>query len=466
MQATPSYAWTAIGGGDHAGANWAPASGSYIAGTHTNIGTFSVAAGATVRVQPWNGSAYGNLTINADNITIGGTLTAQGAGYGGGGGGGGVGTSGPWPQTNPCPTTCKAYSNGPGGAGTQGGANGGVGYKDCANFGTSVSGAGGSGAGPFAGSGAARVSTSNIGRANGNGGGRGGYAVAGGEGDGTVDESLRLGSGGGGGSGGASSYEHDLSSIGGSGGGGAGGSGGGAIKLIAQNNLTISGAVLTNGEGGGNGSSGSDGRNGQPYQCDLQGSGGAGGSAGANGSGSGAGGAWGYFNAGAAAPGACFTDNKARNCNQGDSASRQGGAGGAGGNGAGGGLLLKANALSISGTLVGLGSNNDTNNGGTVKFDYCSISGAIPVGNFGRAFRIPNGVSCFIDIGLRYKAANKIVAIAALPPPMTSAFKVSRPNKLGVMTSYGVALVPVNDAKASGVRIQTPSGVRALRVYP
>jgi hypothetical protein len=43
--------WTALGGGDHGGADWTPANGSTIAGVHTNIGTFTIPAGYTVYVK-------------------------------------------------------------------------------------------------------------------------------------------------------------------------------------------------------------------------------------------------------------------------------------------------------------------------------------------------------------------------------------------------------------------------------
>jgi hypothetical protein len=79
--------WTPTGGGDHAGADWTPGDGSVIAGAHTNIGIFRVAAGATVVVAPWDGNQFGEVDIQAQVVTIQGTLAADGAGYGGGAGG-------------------------------------------------------------------------------------------------------------------------------------------------------------------------------------------------------------------------------------------------------------------------------------------------------------------------------------------------------------------------------------------
>lgn len=79
--------WTDTGGGDHGGQDWQPADGAAIAGVHTNIGTFRVAAGTTVNVAPWDGTQFGEVEILAEVIAIEGTLSANGAGYGGGAGG-------------------------------------------------------------------------------------------------------------------------------------------------------------------------------------------------------------------------------------------------------------------------------------------------------------------------------------------------------------------------------------------
>jgi hypothetical protein len=79
-----SYAWTDTGGGDHGGEDWTPACGSEIAGNHTNIGNFSIAAGCTVFVKAWDGANYGTLFIEAITIGIEGTLDGSGKGYRGG----------------------------------------------------------------------------------------------------------------------------------------------------------------------------------------------------------------------------------------------------------------------------------------------------------------------------------------------------------------------------------------------
>ena len=85
--AAQAQGWTATGGGDHAGLDWTPADGTTIAGVHTNVGIFRVAGGTTVRVQPWDGTQFGSVSVTAVVILIEGTLSANGAGYGGGAGG-------------------------------------------------------------------------------------------------------------------------------------------------------------------------------------------------------------------------------------------------------------------------------------------------------------------------------------------------------------------------------------------
>ncbi|MEI6564297.1 MAG: hypothetical protein WCO42_08360, partial [bacterium] len=88
------FAWTDLDGGDHGGSNWVIAGGTILASNHYNLGTVTIASGATVRVKAWDGAKYGGVEINAQTIAIQGTLDASGAGYGGGNGGaGGNGTA-------------------------------------------------------------------------------------------------------------------------------------------------------------------------------------------------------------------------------------------------------------------------------------------------------------------------------------------------------------------------------------
>ena len=81
--------------GDQGGADLILANGDYIHSQLTNVGKFTVPAGATVYVTKWDGSAYGYVEVYAQNIDVAGTIDAQIAGYfgysGGGGGGGGGG---------------------------------------------------------------------------------------------------------------------------------------------------------------------------------------------------------------------------------------------------------------------------------------------------------------------------------------------------------------------------------------
>lgn len=77
---------------DHGGADWTPSdndgiydlngatAGIYIAGTHCNIGTFSIPSG-TVYVMPYDGSKYGRLKIYATTVSVAGTLSAASSGY-------------------------------------------------------------------------------------------------------------------------------------------------------------------------------------------------------------------------------------------------------------------------------------------------------------------------------------------------------------------------------------------------
>jgi hypothetical protein len=87
---------------DHAGADWTLSNGDVIAGNHTNIGTFTIANGATVTVKAYDGSSdYGTVTVNAADVVIEGTLSGDSKGYWGGrpgsingqGPGGGIGSN-------------------------------------------------------------------------------------------------------------------------------------------------------------------------------------------------------------------------------------------------------------------------------------------------------------------------------------------------------------------------------------
>ena len=67
----------------------------------------------------------------------------------------------------------------------------------------------------------------------------------------------------------------------------------------------------------------------------------------------------------------------------------------------------------------------------------------------------------FLDIGLRVYNGTEIVYIAAEPAgTLTSSLRIA---KNGVI--YGIVLVAQGDANDSGLRIQTSSGIKALRKY-
>ncbi|MDB4939069.1 MAG: hypothetical protein JWP87_6041, partial [Labilithrix sp.] len=207
-------------GANLGGANLTLANGDVVSGVFTNVGTFTIPAGATVTVA--QGIAF---EMHATTINIAGTLDARGAGFLGGAGG----------------TYADANQNHPGGAGQGPGAGGGGNIVGC-----SVHPAGGGGAG--------------YGGAGGIGGG-GNPSVRGTAGGayGTPSGGDRaFGSGGGGGGGDCPDYAYN---------GGAGGAGGGSVVLDAPTvsvggSLLADGAVGTNGDGGSYGAAGGGGGSG------------------------------------------------------------------------------------------------------------------------------------------------------------------------------------------------------------
>jgi len=150
--------WTTLSGGDHGGSDWTLSDGDVIAGVHDNVGVLTIPAGATVTVQPYDGSDFGDLVVNAAEVHVLGTLDGTGAGYlaqtgpgaggndgdspcgGGYGGAGGVGdaynpqyecTPGPAyglaaRETNPWSDDDIAMGSGGGGSGSRAGGSGGA----------------------------------------------------------------------------------------------------------------------------------------------------------------------------------------------------------------------------------------------------------------------------------------------------------------------------------------------------
>ncbi len=179
--------YTCLGGGDHAGAAWDPATDcpSGFAGNHTNIGTMSIGTGETATVQAFDQvSNYGIATISASTVTITGTLTAYGKGWRGGTAGGGSGL-GPGFGAG---STGHGGGAGYGGVGGTGNGAGGPSYGSLSAPGDLGSGGGGGGsAAGGAGGGSIRVVATgtltvngtisangvNGGNANGNNGGGG-----------------------------------------------------------------------------------------------------------------------------------------------------------------------------------------------------------------------------------------------------------------------------------------------------
>ena len=234
---------TLAGGTDHNGESWTPANGAEISGVHHNIGTFTVAAGTTVYVAPYDSGTGlgGSLDIHADTINIQGNLNGVESGYPGGNGSG------------------HYYYGGPGGANwypERGTGDGGT-HNEV------------DGAGQYPTEGETFKLSSGGGGGYGGEGGLGcsywtrygnGFA-AGGDAFGTSDTHLlKIGAGGAGGGGG---YELPYKW------GGKGGVGGAGIILDAAT-ITVSGVINVNAEDGEDGESG--------YKGCGGGGGGAGGS--------------------------------------------------------------------------------------------------------------------------------------------------------------------------------------------
>lgn len=77
-----------------------------------------------------------------------------------------------------------------------------------------------------------------------------------------------------------------------------------------------------------------------------------------------------------------------------------------------------------------------------------------------KAFGLPP-TPAFVDIGLRVYNGTEKVSIAAEPQgTLTSPLRIAKDGDI-----YGIALVDAGDPNASGVRIKTSSGVKALRKY-
>ncbi len=269
-------AWSDLEGGDHGNTPWTPANGTYIAGRHYGISSFSVPSGTTVYVKS-HAAGYGWLSIHAQTIDIQGTIDGNYAGYPGGVAGRGGeaarygGNPGGESEAQVYGYNYKGKHGLPGGSGNFSGAD------SCDH---TYYGCGGGGGGPGGGGGYRENGcTSSItgwpaysyqctGGAGGGAGG-GGYALP----DVTFGNAwvpygvipskeasplsgfVYKGTGGGGGGGpGASGYTAYTSAHNES-----GGAGGGAIMLWASNALSMSGTITSKGANGGNGAAGGSG---------------------------------------------------------------------------------------------------------------------------------------------------------------------------------------------------------------
>lgn len=242
--------------GDYENTDIEVSSDTNACGTFSNIRKFTLPAGLTVTVTPWDGSPpTGGIEINAREILIAGILEASGSGYRGGAGGGG------------------AYGTpGPDGWGTPGQA--GRGIRPAQAGSVSVGGVGAWGEGPHNGFfGISGISVSPSGTPGQPGQDAKPPRL-------TKDAQGFMGSGGGGGGGGGSGAKWGA----GGGGGGGGHSGGGCIILSgAIIEVAGTGEVWASTMPGGNGGRGGDGHYNHISGC-PECSGGAGGGGGGAGS--------------------------------------------------------------------------------------------------------------------------------------------------------------------------------------
>ncbi len=237
--------------GDYAGANLVIVSGDILAGTYTNVGLFSIPAGATAVV---GATASGpNLVVYATTVSIGGVLDGSGRGQPGGNGGaisaaGQNGTGGGPAGVGAGTGAAVAKGGGGGGAGGAGGAGAG-------DSGGGFGAAGGAGYGST-GTATSPISADDLFQGSGGGGGGGNATIGGGAGafggaaiyieaasmtvtgsilvDGSTAAAVTLGAGG----------VHE---------GGGGGGGGGTVLLRVSNELTLSAGSIISAKGGGGG---------------------------------------------------------------------------------------------------------------------------------------------------------------------------------------------------------------------
>ena len=371
-----------------------------LSGTLNVNGDFTIPTGITVTV-----SQGCPLQVNANNITVNGTINADGAGNTGGSGGSGGFNANCNSGCSRCNNIAQAAGSGSGGAtgnGSGAGIGGSAGSRGDASARSCNStagfcngnndgnndggpGAGGGGGGSYGGAGASAIALKGGNGWNRNGSGASPTGGAGGSINSTYGsadlstETISMGSGGAGGGGGGGG-----SDCGGT--GGSGGNGGGSIFLNASRTLTVgaSGLITANGATGGTGGAGSVQQGGYNtcttflgYTCSTTYDGTGGGGAGAGG---GSGGGILLESFGTATIAGTIRANGGAGGNggaQGDGNS-QGGMGGAGGGG--GRIKIATNTCqnnSITATMTttaggaGTGANGNSNgtggNNGTIN---------------------------------------------------------------------------------------------------
>lgn len=119
--------WSALEGGNHAGADWLITSDITVAGNHFNIGRLIVSSGVVVTVESYDGSQYGHWEAQTRSAEIYGSIVGGGHGFRGG--------------------AVQAIGEGPfgGGLGQDGGYRTSQGQGDASTDETTVRGSGGGG---------------------------------------------------------------------------------------------------------------------------------------------------------------------------------------------------------------------------------------------------------------------------------------------------------------------------------
>lgn len=262
-------------------------SSTFLSGVYQVSGTFEIESGVTVFVQKYELGGCGKLEVQAQNIIVSGTINGDFAGYTGGIGGapGTTVTSltGDQIAINDCSNkdntgqvTLEGGQSGTSGTGPGAGLSGADGQngsgpkQQCLNNDDEAGmiggsgGAGGGAGGSYGGTGSsAAAGGAGTGNYQTNGlnistgfpvvGGSGGNGGNSGAAYGSLSgEDIDLGSGGAGAGGGGRSYDTGL-------GGSDGGNGGGAIILIAEDSLSVTGTISAKGENGISGGSGGNG---------------------------------------------------------------------------------------------------------------------------------------------------------------------------------------------------------------